>query len=271
MNARQCSSKRAIALVVTASTGCVVQLREFARSRITLSKGMSRAYPAWPGARRRRTPFLLVYSTSRKQRATPVGSSTWCREATKGGSDRGGDREHVRESWNGARRTSPHVTPEIVRARARGALRRRATCGRAATSTTRRRRRRCARPPMRRSSCCRSTAASTAARASSRVRRRPPTRARATRWRRSRAQPRPGHRVRAQHDRGAQPAGALSPRRRARALDPGRASRQHAALAPARGRPAAVHALGRRAARRAAPRRWRPAATTSSPSRAPPT
>ena len=40
--------------------------------------------------------------------------------------------------------------------------------------------------------------------------------------------------VRAQHDRGAQPAGALPARGSARAVDAGRAPRQHASLAPAR-------------------------------------
>ena len=59
---------------------------------------------------------------------------------------------------------------------------------------------------------------------------------------------RPGRGVRPQHDRGAQPARPLPARERARALDAGRAPRQHAPLAAARGRSAAVHALGRRAA-----------------------
>ena len=62
-----------------------------------------------------------------------------------------------------------------------------AACARAAIWTTRRRRPRCATRPMPRSSCCRTTAASTGARVSSRARRRPPTRARALPWRRSRA------------------------------------------------------------------------------------
>ena len=81
------------------------------------------------------------------------------------------------------------------------------------------------------------------------------SRARPPPTRRARAPSRPSpapapirSRLRAQHDRGAQPARPLPPRGRARALDPGRAPRQHAALAPPRGRPAAVHALGRRAA-----------------------